>query len=350
MRPVIPTDNADTEIIAVKTSEHVLRPCVTLMTWALPCLTLLLVACATTSPQSEPALTQAQVAVHTLESDPLASQIAGKPLQDARDSLAAAEKAQQDHRPPDEVVYLAYLARRQAEIGEAVVAEARAHNQMAEAQGQRDRVLMAAREREAGAARQQALSAQQQQQSAEQAAAAAQQQAAAADDRAAAARAQLEALQAKQTERGMVLTLGSNVLFDTDSATLKPGADDALNRVAQFLQTQPNIKLRIEGHTDSRGSDSYNDALSQRRAQAVAQALVSRGVDSARIQAVGRGMELPIATNDTAAGRQQNRRVELIFSNEQGQFSRGNAPATVSAPRAALARLAPCRRAQPALT
>lgn len=282
-----------------------------LLKWALPSLALLLAACATTSPQSNSALAQAQLAVHTLETDPLASQTAGKPLQEARDSLAAAEKAQRDHRPPDEVIHLAYLARRHAEIGEAVVAETRSHNQMAQAQARRDQVLMAAREREAAAARQQAQEAQQQ----------AQTQVAAANDQAAAAREQLAAMQAKQTERGMVLTLGSNMLFDTGSATLKPGADEALNRVAQFLQAQPNVKLRIEGHTDSRGSDSYNEALSQRRADAVAQALVSRGIDSARLQSVGRGMELPIATNDTPAGRQQNRRVELIFSNEQGQFA-----------------------------
>jgi outer membrane protein OmpA-like peptidoglycan-associated protein len=288
---------------------------------ALPALALLLAACATTSPQSESALAQARSAVGTLEVDPLAAQTAGKPLQDARDALAAAEKAQQDHRPPDEVVHLAYLARRQAEIGEAVIAETRAHRQIAEAQNRRDQVLMAARERDAAAARQQAANAQAQAAAAQDQAAAARDQVAAANDRAADARAQLEALQAKQTERGMVLTLGSNVLFDTNSDMLKPGADEALGRVAQFMQTQPSTKLRIEGHTDSTGSSSYNEALSQRRAQAVARALMDRGVDPSRVQAVGRGMEVPVATNDTAAGRQQNRRVELIFSNDQGQFA-----------------------------
>src|SRR6202167_4913646 len=129
------------------------------LTAALPALALLLAACATTSPQSESALAQAQSAVSTLETDPLGAQPAGKPLQDARDALAAAEKAQQDHRPPDEVVHLAYLARRHAEIGEAVIAETRAHQQIAQAQARRDQVLMAARERDAAAARQQAASA-----------------------------------------------------------------------------------------------------------------------------------------------------------------------------------------------
>ena len=295
---------------------------------ALPSLALLLAACATTSPESESALAQAQTAVHTLESDPLASQSAGKPLQDARESLAAAERAQREHKSPDEVIHLAYLARRQAEIGEATVAEIRAHNEIAAAQSHRDQVLMAARERDAAAARQQAQNAQAQAASAQeqaQAAAAATDQA---RQQAAAAQEQLAALQAKQTERGMVLTLSASVLFDTGSSTLKPGADDSLNRVALYLQGQSNVNLRIEGHTDSRGSDSYNDALSQRRAEAVAHALTSRGVNPSRVEAIGRGKELPVATNDTAEGRQQNRRVELVFSNDQGQFaSIGNSPA-----------------------
>jgi outer membrane protein OmpA-like peptidoglycan-associated protein len=192
---------------------------------------------------------------------------------------------------------------------------------MNEAQARRDQVMMATREREAAAARAQASSAEAQAAAAQNQAAAARDQAAAANDQAAAAQAQLAELQAKQTERGMVLTLGNNVLFDTNSDTLKPGADESLNRVAQFLQTQPAVKVRIEGHTDSRGSDSYNQALSQRRAQAVASALMARGVDASRVQPVGRGMEVPLATNDTAEGRQQNRRVELIFSNLQGQFA-----------------------------
>jgi outer membrane protein OmpA-like peptidoglycan-associated protein len=315
------TDNAGTTAIAMSTAPRVDQYCAA-SRWAPSVLAaLLLAACATTSPQSESALAQAQSAVQTLESDPLAAQTAGKPLQDARDALAAAIKAQQDHRPPDEVVHLAYLARRRAEIGEAIVAETRARNQMADAQARRDQVLMATREREAAAARAQASSAEAQAAAAQNQALTARDQAAAANDQAAAARAQLADLQAKQTERGMVLTLGSNVLFDTNSETLKPGAGEALNRVAQFLQTQPGVKLRIEGHTDSRGSDSYNEALSQRRAQAVASALMARGIDASRLQAVGRGMEVPVATNDTAEGRQQNRRVELIFSNLQGQFA-----------------------------
>ena len=272
----------------------------------------LLSACATKPPE-DPALIQARDAVDRLQSDPLAQQTAGKPLQDARDALAAAEAAARDKKPPQEVDHLAYLATRRAQIGEGVVDEARARQAMAQAQSQRDAVLMAAREREAQAARDQAASAQAQ-------AALAQQQARASEADAQAAQQQLADLQAKQTERGMVLTLGSNLMFDTGSDVLKPGADDSLNRVAQFLQQHNAIDVRIEGHTDSVGTDSYNDALSERRADAVAHALESRGVDGNRVHAVGRGKELPIATNETAAGRQANRRVEIIFSDVNGQF------------------------------
>jgi outer membrane protein OmpA-like peptidoglycan-associated protein len=136
-----------------------------------------------------------------------------------------------------------------------------------------------------------------------------------------ATRVQLEALQAKQTDRGMVVSLGSNVLFDTGQSTLKAGADEQLGRLAQFMQTRPELAVRIEGFTDSIGSDTYNDELSQRRAEAVARAIESRGVAGSRIVAVGRGKSLPVASNDTAEGRQQNRRVDIVFSDTQGQFA-----------------------------
>jgi len=283
----------------------------------------ILAACATKPPE-DPALMQAREAVNQLESDPLALQIAGKPLQDARDSLAAAEDAARQHKPMEQVDYLAYLAKRRADIGVAVVDDARARQHMSQAQSQRDAVLMAAREREAQAARDQAASSQAQTEIAQAQARSSEADAQAAAAQAAAAQQQLADLQAKQTERGMVLTLGSNLLFDTGSDVLKPGADDSLSRVAAFLQQHNAVGVRVEGHTDSVGTDSYNDALSERRASAVAHALESRGVESGRVSAVGRGKGLPIATNATDAGRQQNRRVEIIFSDMKGQFVSSN--------------------------
>jgi outer membrane protein OmpA-like peptidoglycan-associated protein len=279
----------------------------------------ILSACATTPPE-DPQLIAARSAVAALEADPLAQQMAGKPLQDARDALAAAENAARDHKPQAEVDHFAYIAKRRADLGQAVVDENRAHQQMTQAQSKRDAVLMAARDREAQAAREQAAAATAQAQIAQQQARSAQADAQASAAQAQAAQEELSALQARQTERGMVLTLGSNLLFDTGSDVLKPGADDSLNRVAQFLQQHEGIAVRIEGHTDSVGSDSYNDGLSERRAGAVAHALESRGVEPGRVQAIGRGKALPIAGNDTSAGRQQNRRVEIIFSDVKGQF------------------------------
>jgi outer membrane protein OmpA-like peptidoglycan-associated protein len=120
----------------------------------------------------------------------------------------------------------------------------------------------------------------------------------------------------------MVLTL-SDVLFDTDAATLKPGAAVAIDRLGKFLQGSPESRVIIEGHTDSRGSEAYNEDLSRRRAEAVAEELVTRGISSDRFEVIGRGEGYPVANNGTAEGRQQNRRVEIVFSDQAGRFAPG---------------------------
>jgi outer membrane protein OmpA-like peptidoglycan-associated protein len=271
----------------------------------------LLAACASTPPDN-PALVSAREAVAKLESDPLATQQAGKPLQEARDALAQAEAANKNQKQP-ETEYYAYIAKRKADLGEAVTDENRARQRISQSQSQRDQVLMQNREREAQAARDQAAAAQAQ-------AALAQQQAQSADAQAAAAQKELADMQAQQTARGIILTLASNFLFDTNSDVLKPGTDEKIGRVAAFMQEHQTVQVHIEGHTDSTGGDAYNQALSQRRAQSVVQALVTRGVDASRLTAYGKGKDVPVATNSTAEGRQQNRRVEIIFSNLKGQF------------------------------
>jgi outer membrane protein OmpA-like peptidoglycan-associated protein len=117
----------------------------------------------------------------------------------------------------------------------------------------------------------------------------------------------------------VVLTL-SDVLFDTDEADLKPGAGSAIAQLAELLDEYPDRRLRIEGHTDSRGSDAYNRELSKERAAAIADALTNRGVSRSRLEIVGMGEAYPVATNETAAGRQQNRRVEIVISEPDGDF------------------------------
>jgi outer membrane protein OmpA-like peptidoglycan-associated protein len=118
----------------------------------------------------------------------------------------------------------------------------------------------------------------------------------------------------KREARGFVVTLSSGVFFDTGKTTLKKGAQATLKRIADQLKTDDKIKVTIEGHTDSVGTEAKNQELSEKRAQAVRDFLVSAGVPADRVTAVGRGEAQPIATNKTAAGRQQNRRVELVIT------------------------------------
>ena len=123
---------------------------------------------------------------------------------------------------------------------------------------------------------------------------------------------QLGALQARETERGTVLTLDS-VLFETDRAALKAGAQQNLQSLVTFLRDNPERTVIIEGHTDATGPEAYNLTLSQQRADAVQDFLVQNGIDPSRVIARGRGEAYPIASNDTEAGRQENRRVEIVF-------------------------------------
>ncbi|MFJ2550205.1 OmpA family protein [Pseudomonas sp. NPDC087612] len=124
----------------------------------------------------------------------------------------------------------------------------------------------------------------------------------------------LQAMNAKQTERGQVITF-KDVLFDTGKADLKYGSRVSFEQLASFLIANPERKLRVEGFTDNVGSDDFNQRLSERRAASVAAALSQLGVDPGRILSQGYGEEYPIADNGSANGRQLNRRVEVIVSN-----------------------------------
>jgi OmpA-OmpF porin, OOP family len=125
---------------------------------------------------------------------------------------------------------------------------------------------------------------------------------------------ELSELQGQLTDRGIVLTIG-DVLFAFDKADLNASAQNSMDKIAAFLQEKQNRNLLVEGHTDSVGSDEYNKVLSEQRAASVKSALVKRGIASERIVIIGYGKKYPIASNDTAAGRQQNRRVEAIILN-----------------------------------
>ena len=269
---------------------------------AIGIMTAAIAGCAST-PRHSDQLDEARTQVQALSQEPLAQQAAADDLRSAQGRLQDAEAALQQGKPLTTVDHLAYLAERHAEAGEARVRAMVAQQEVAHAQQQRDQILLSSREQQAQAQAREAQAAKEQLAQTQQ---------------------QLADLKAKQTERGMVVTLGANVLFDTGSATLKPGADVSLDRLATYLRAHPQTRIMVEGFTDSRGSDEYNDALSQRRAQAVANALTTRGVSPDAIRAIGRGKAYPVATNDTQAGRQQNRRVDIVFSDASGRFAQSS--------------------------
>jgi len=122
-------------------------------------------------------------------------------------------------------------------------------------------------------------------------------------------------LQTRDSARGLIVNM-SDVLFDTGSYTLKPGAREKLAKISGIVLAHPGLSLQIEGHTDSVGGDEFNQQLSERRADSVRDFLAEQGVAPSTITAHGFGKTQPVATNETAEGRQRNRRVELVVNGD----------------------------------
>ena len=123
-------------------------------------------------------------------------------------------------------------------------------------------------------------------------------------------------LETRSTARGLIVNM-SDVLFDTGKFTLRPGTREKMARVSGILLAHPSLKIEVEGHTDSVGGDDYNQHLSEQRAGAARDYLVQSGISSNNVTAMGFGKTKPVTTNDTATGRQQNRRVELVVSGDE---------------------------------
>src|SRR5205807_3097664 len=122
-------------------------------------------------------------------------------------------------------------------------------------------------------------------------------------------------LQTRDTARGLIVNM-SDVLFDTAKFSLRPEAREKLARVAGIVSGHPGLKLEVEGHTDNVGGDDYNQKLSEQRGMSVRDYLTQQGISSNSVTTEGFGKTKPVASNDTSAGRQQNRRVELVVSGE----------------------------------
>jgi outer membrane protein OmpA-like peptidoglycan-associated protein len=281
-----------------------------------------------------------------------AQQLVPAELHKAEDSLAVAEKSFQDDPDSYQTKDIAYVAERKAQQAEALgsLAAAKASKASADADFQKKQTELVAQgkqdlsdaeklaaEKQAEIEKQAAVNAAATQAEADKQAAVqaandkaaidqqkqqaeilkGQQELQASEQRTAAALASLASLASlKEEQRGLVVTLSGGVLFRSNESTLMPAAQVKLDQVAQALLAIPARNLMVEGHTDSRGSDAYNQELSQRRADAVRDYLVQRGYPANRIQSRGQGEGSSIASNSSAEGRANNRRVEIVIERE----------------------------------
>jgi outer membrane protein OmpA-like peptidoglycan-associated protein len=256
-------------------------------------------ACSGAPPRNE-SLETARTLVPEVERSPRAG-VAAADIANARTSLDAANRLATARAKRTDVEFEAENAVLSAQIASEKILTAQANDEIADGSTQRQAVLLQARERESLRSAEQAGDARRA--------------ADASQLRADSLEAQLADLKVKKTERGLVLTLG-DVLFDTNQSTLKSGAYGTIDRLATALREKSGRKVLIEGHTDNVGANDSNQELSLRRARSVQSALAQRGVAGDQITAIGKGEDFPIATNDDESGRQSNRRVELIFSED----------------------------------
>lgn len=254
-------------------------------------------ACSATPLRNEN-LEMARTIVPEVESSARAG-LAASEISNARKSLDTANRLADSKAKLADIEFEAQNAVMNAQIAREKILTAEAQESVERGTAQRQAVMLETRDREVRRNAQNATDAR--------AFATASQQ------RADSLETELADLKAKRTERGLVLTLG-DVLFDTGGSTLKSGAYATIDRLAAALKDKSGRSVQIEGHTDNVGSDDANQSLSLRRAQSVQSALQQRGVAGTQLQVIGRGESTPIASNDDTGGRQENRRVELIFA------------------------------------
>lgn len=243
----------------------------------IPALLAMSVGLAACSHQPNANLESARSNFSALQSDPQASRVAALETKEAQEWLNKADKAYMEKEDEKKVDQLAYLTNQRVEVARQTIALRSAEANLKNVSSQRAQALLDARDAEI--------------------------------------RKLQESLNAKQTERGTLVTFG-DVLFDFNKAELKSSAYPNITKLAQFLQENPDRQVIVEGYTDSVGSASYNLGLSERRANSVRTALVRAGVEPARIVAQGYGKEYPVADNSSESGRAQNRRVEVTISND----------------------------------
>lgn len=266
--------------------------------WSTIAVAILLSGCATTSEYAQRA-DNLENELASMKSNSEVEQYAAVAVDEAEDSLAKVRDLIDENADDELISHQLYLAERKIDIAEEVAVMNKSQELVADAELREKEMLLGIRTEQA--------------QNAQAAAEAMRLQAEQMSSRASELEREIEDLKTKETDRGLVLVPG-NILFEFDSANIKPGSERTIQKVAQFLIEYPDRQIKIEGFTDSVGDEGYNQQLSQRRAEAVKQALVNAGVPSDRINAEGLGEEFPVASNETTAGRLENRRVEIIVS------------------------------------
>ncbi len=251
-----------------------------------------LIAACSSAPKKVDSLESAKSAYLKASSNETVVKHAAAELDDARSALNRAEKHWRNKDNKWRTDHYAYVASQKVKIAELVAQRHEDGTRLESMNLKRKEVQLDAKAQKVDLAREQTLALQQ----------------------------QLEDMQAQITARGIVATLG-DVLFDSGEAGLRAEATLSIDKIASFMRQYPERQAIVEGHTDNLGNDDFNLDLSRHRAYSVRSALVTRGISGARISTISRGESAPIADNNTTTGRQQNRRVEVIFPDMNLQVS-----------------------------
>ncbi|PKL99493.1 MAG: hypothetical protein CVV19_07265 [Gammaproteobacteria bacterium HGW-Gammaproteobacteria-9] len=250
---------------------------------------LLLAGCV--SQETEREISQASTTLERVQADSMAQRAAPKDLQRALETLQRAERFNEFWGGTADARHYAYLSQRYSEIADQQGALLQHQEQVARLEMERDRLRRMLQDAQLMTVEQQGRWLED----------------------------QMMSLAASETDRGMVMTLG-DLLFHAGSASLNSSANRTLLKLVHFLQLNPQRKVRIEGYSDSRGDPQANLGLSLARAQTVADLLVNLGIAGERIEVRGYGERFPLAENASARGRAQNRRVEILFSDAEGNL------------------------------
>lgn len=289
--------------------------------------TLLALAACQTTPGPNPDLIAARSSLDQANGNPYVGRSGAVELQSAQQAMTRAEAAWAANRDVEQTRHLAYLARKRADIALAIGMQAQSDERVQQFTAEREKIRLQARTNEADMATASARDAQAAARNAQTDAQVLREQAEAARmlaleqaGRAEGLERDLADLKAQKTDRGMVVTLG-DVLFDTGKSTLQPGARRSVEQLVQVLTRHPERRVLIEGFTDNVGGEEMNMKLSQRRAETFQRELMNGGIAADRIEVRAWGEANPVADNGSAAGRQRNRRVEVLFSDAEGKLA-----------------------------